>query len=288
MYTHAILSGQHMLANTRHTLLLFLGVLRLGVAPLLSNLLGFGTIVALFLDSIGSLLLLGVLAIAFLLRALLAFLHDSPEIALASLTPLLQRLQDIVPDLVVQCVEFAGGGRVVRFERGRMRLVYERIQVQVGGDEVCGRRVKVWRLSGQCGHRLAGTGWSRVGGSVGCSVCQSGHGRAVSAGRATIACLAGAFLGCRRHDRSCRWIRGVVCKGLSSRKQHPGRERVALVSAIPNVVLLSFSSGNPRGIERNYEYGPWRCQFLMVMLTFEHSPGRSKNTIHAILARTID
>jgi hypothetical protein len=231
------------------------------VAPLLSDLLGLCTIVALFLDSIGSLLLLGGLAIALLLRALLALLHDSPEIALARLTPLLQRLQDIVPDLVVQCVQFAGGGRVVWFQRRRMRFVYERIQFQVGGDEVCGWGVQVWRVSGQGGCRLAGTGWSRVGRSIGCSVCQGGHGRAVSAGRAAIARagLACAFFGCRCHDWTWAWIRGVVCKGLSSRKQHPSRERVALVSGMPDVVPLSFS-GNPRESERMcYECGSWQC-----------------------------
>jgi len=120
MYTHAILPGQHVLANTRHALFPFLGIFGLSMAPLLSGLLSFGAVIALFLNPISSLLLLSGLTIAFLLRALLALLHDSPEIALASLTPLLQRLQDIVPDLVVQCVEFAGGGRVVWFQRGRM------------------------------------------------------------------------------------------------------------------------------------------------------------------------
>jgi len=148
MDTHAILSGQHMLTNTGHVLLHFLGILGLSMTPLLSDLLGFGAIIALFLDSIGSLLLLGVLAIALLLRALLALLHDGPEIALARLAPLLQRLQNVVPNLVVQCVQFAGSGRVVWLQRGRMRLVYERIQIQVGGDEVCGGRVQVWCLSG--------------------------------------------------------------------------------------------------------------------------------------------
>ena len=250
MNAHSILSGQHMLTNTRNALLLLLGILRLGVAPLLSDLLGLCTIIALFLDSVGRLLLLGGLAIAFLLRALLALLYDSPEITLTRLTPLLQRLQDIVPDLVVQCVQFAGCGRVVRFQRRWMRFVDERIQVQVCGNEVYGWRVQVWCICGQRGRRLAGTGGSRVGGSVGCGVCQGGHGRAVSAGRTTIARagLAGAFLGCRCHDWTWKWtwewIRDVVCKGLSSRKQHPSRGRVALMSGMPDAVLLSSSRGN--------------------------------------------
>ena len=89
MNAHSILSGQHVLANTRHALLLFLGIFGLCVAPLLSGLLGFCTIIALFLDSVGCLLLLGGLTIALLLCALLALLHDGPEIALACLTPLL-------------------------------------------------------------------------------------------------------------------------------------------------------------------------------------------------------
>lgn len=109
-----------------------------------------------------------------------------------------------------------------------MRFVYERIQLQVGGDEVCGWRVQVRCVSGQSGRSLEGTGWSRVGRSVGCGVCQSGHGRAVSAGRAAIAraSLACAFLGCWRHDWTWKWDQGVVCKGLSSRKQHPSRGSV--------------------------------------------------------------
>lgn len=265
MNAHSILSGQHMLTNTWNALLLLLGILRLGVAPLLSDLLGLCTIIALFLDSVGRLLLLGGLAIAFLLRALLALLYDSPEITLTRLTPLLQRLQDIVPDLVVQCVQFAGCGRVVRFQRRWMRFVDERIQVQVCGNEVYGWRVQVWCICGQRGRRLAGTGGSRVGGSVGCGVCQGGHGRAVSAGRTTIARagLAGAFLGCRCHDWTWKWtwewIRDVVCKGLSSRKQHPSRGRVALMSGMPDTVLLSSSHRNARESERmNYETGPWR------------------------------
>jgi hypothetical protein len=260
MNAHSILSGQHMLTNTRNALLLLLGILRLGVAPLLSDLLGLCTIVALFLNSIGSLLLLGGLAITFLLRALLALLHDSPKIALAGFTPLLQRLQDIVPDLVVQCVQFAGRGRVVWLQRWRMRFVDERIQVQVGGNEIYCWRMQVWCICGQRRRRLAGTGGSRVGGSVGCGVCQSGHGRAVSAGRTTIARagLAGAFLGCRCHDWTWEWIRDVVCKGLSSRKQHPSRGRVALMSGMPDTVLLSSSHANARESERmNYESGPW-------------------------------
>jgi hypothetical protein len=87
----------------------------------------------------------------------------------------------------------------------------------------------------------------------------------VSAGRTTIARagLAGAFLGCRCHDWTWKWtwewIRDVVCKGLSSRKQHPSRGRVALMSGMPDTVLLSSSHGNARESERmNYETGPWR------------------------------
>jgi hypothetical protein len=45
----------------------------------------------------------------------------------------------------------------------------------------------------------------------------------------------------------------VVCKGLSSRKQHPGRGRVALVSVIREFVQLSFNFGDAQESERNYE-----------------------------------
>jgi hypothetical protein len=87
--THTILPREHMFTNTGHTGLPITAPFNLSMTPLLARLLGLSrTILSLLLDAISRDLLLGRLALTLQLCALFALLHDSPEIALASLAPL--------------------------------------------------------------------------------------------------------------------------------------------------------------------------------------------------------